>query len=206
MKGDDLGWRCKERVGTISIISGPPLTRTQSRTFAGAASLCLWGRPGLLLAPCFPEEKAGVFAFFDCDVLCCWFRGGVLGETRVELGLRRCWVSVPRKGTTIVAVGATYGIRSHWYPFRDPEGVEHPSIGLCSALSGLFSFSSLALIRRLHLRLLTFIPLRGCRKNASVEQARARLGKLPPFQAWCSGSNQVVYSGIVWIFEARNIK
>jgi len=58
------------------------------------------------------------------------------------------------------------------------KGSNTPSIGLCSALSGLFSLSSLALVRRLHLRLLTFIPLRGCRKNGSVEQARARLGKL----------------------------
>ena len=62
--------------------------------------------------------------------------------------------------------------------FATLRGSNTPSIGLCSALSGLFSFCSLALIRRLYLRLLTFIPLRGCRKNASVEQARARLGKL----------------------------
>ena len=50
--------------------------------------------------------------------------------------------------------------------FATLKGSNSPSIGLCSALSGLFSFSSLALIRRLHLRLLTFIPLRGCRKDA----------------------------------------
>jgi len=47
-----------------------------------------------------------------------------------------------------------------------PKGSNSPSTGLCSALSGLFSFPPLTPIRRLHLRLLTFIPLRGCGKNA----------------------------------------